>query len=129
MTLLPAPAMRVDGREGPRPLEDFRGRPLHAVAGIGNPARFFRDLRARGLEVIEHPFPDHHAFTPEELSFADDLPVLMTEKDAVKCNAFADPRWWLVPTEAAFAETQARDLLDDVLRKIGPLTSLPEVGS
>jgi tetraacyldisaccharide 4'-kinase len=129
MTLVPGLAMRVDGGEGSRSLEDFRGRPVHAVAGIGNPARFFRDLRARGLEVIEHPFPDHHALTPEELSFGDDLPVLMTEKDAVKCVGFADPRWWLVPTEAVFAETQARELLANVMRKIGPLTSSPEVGS
>jgi len=123
MTLLPGPALRVDGRNGPRPLEDFRGRPLHAVAGIGNPARFFRDLRARGLEIIEHPFPDHHAFTQGELSFTDDLPVLMTEKDAVKCVRFADPRWWLVPTEAAFTERQARELLEHVLRKIGSRSS------
>jgi tetraacyldisaccharide 4'-kinase len=129
MTLMPGPALRVDGGAGARPLEEFRGRPLHAVAGIGNPARFFRDLRARGLEVIEHPFPDHHAFTPRELAFGDDLPVLMTEKDAVKCVGFAVPDGWFVPTEAVFSEAQAREVLDNVLRKIGPLTSLPEVGS
>jgi len=129
MTLLPGAAMRVDGRESPRLLEDFRGRPVHAVAGIGNPARFFRDLRARGLEVIEHPFPDHHPFTRAELSFADELPVLMTEKDAVKCTVGADPRWWYIPTEAVFAEAQARELIDGVLRKIGPLKSLTEVRS
>jgi tetraacyldisaccharide 4'-kinase len=129
MTLQPGPALRVDGRESPRPLEDFRGRPVHAVAGIGNPARFFRDLRARGLEVIEHPFPDHHPFAQADLSFADELPVLMTEKDAVKCAAGADPRWWFVPTDAVFAEAQARELLDGILRKIGPLTSLTEVGT
>src|SRR3569833_3079747 len=122
MSLLPGPAVRVDG-QGSRslPLEDFRGRPLHAVAGIGNPARFFRDLRDRGLEVIEHAFPDHHPFTEGDLSFGDGLPVLMTEKDAVKCTSFAAPGWWLVPTEAMFVQAQAHELLESVLRKIGPL--------
>jgi tetraacyldisaccharide 4'-kinase len=102
---------------------------VHAVAGIGNPARFFRDLRSHGLEVVEHAFPDHHPYTAVDLSFGDDLPVLMTEKDAVKCASFAAPGWWLVPTEAVFAQAQARELLDGVLRKIGSLQSLTEVGS
>jgi tetraacyldisaccharide 4'-kinase len=128
MTLQPGPPVRVDG-QGSQPLEGFRDRAVHAVAGIGNPARFFRDLRDHGLEVVEHAFPDHHPFTRGELSFGDDLPVLMTEKDAVKCAAFADPGWWLVPTEAVFAQAQAHELLDVVLRKLGPLQSLTEVGS
>jgi tetraacyldisaccharide 4'-kinase len=120
MTLLPGDAVRLDGREPPRSLEAFRGRSVHAVAGIGNPARFFRDLRARGLDVMEHAFPDHHPFAAHDLSFGDDLPVLMTEKDAVKCASFADPRLWSVPTTATFSEAQARELLDHVMRKIEP---------
>ena len=118
MTLLPGDAVRLDGREPPRSLEAFRGRSVHAVAGIGNPARFFRDLRARGLDVIEHAFPDHHPFALHDLSFGDDLPVLMTEKDAVKCGSLADARLWSVPTTATFSEAQARELLDHVMRKI-----------
>jgi tetraacyldisaccharide 4'-kinase len=128
MTLLPGDAVRLDGREPPRSLETFRGRSVHAVAGIGNPARFFRDLRARGLDVMEHAFPDHHPFAAHDLSFGDDLPVLMTEKDAVKCASFADPRLWSVPTTATFSEAQARELLDHVMRKIES-RRVPEVKS
>ena len=124
MTLLPGDAVRLDGRERPRSLEEFRGSPVHAVAGIGNPARFFRDLRSRGLDVMEHAFPDHHAFALHDLSFGDALPVLMTEKDAVKCASFADPRLWSVPTTATFSEAQARELLDHVMRKIEFLSSV-----
>jgi tetraacyldisaccharide 4'-kinase len=93
---------------------------VHAVAGIGNPSRFFRDLRALGIEVIEHPFPDHHAFTARDLEFGDDLPVLMTEKDAVKCRAFANPRLWYVPVSARLDEARASELLDHVLRQLNP---------
>jgi tetraacyldisaccharide 4'-kinase len=118
MTLLPGEAVRLDGPESTS-LESFCGGPVHAVAGIGNPGRFFRDLRARGLEVIEHAFADHHPFAPRELSFGDGLPVLMTEKDAVKCTPFAQPGWWSVPVYAAFGAAQERDLLEHVLRKIG----------
>jgi tetraacyldisaccharide 4'-kinase len=119
MTLLPGEAVRLDGQEPARPLESFRGAAVHAVAGIGNPERFFRDLRARGLEVIEHAFADHHPFTPPDLSFGDERAVLMTEKDAVKCTPFARPGWWSVPVAAMFGAAQERDLLEQVLRKIG----------
>jgi tetraacyldisaccharide 4'-kinase len=118
MTLMPGEAVRLDGGASPRPLDEFRGQPVHAVAGIGHPERFFRDLTVRGLKVIEHPFPDHHPFAAHDLSFGDELPVLMTQKDAVKCLSFADARLWSVPTAATFSEIQARDLLERVLQKI-----------
>jgi tetraacyldisaccharide 4'-kinase len=77
------------------------GAPVHAVAGIGNPARFFADLRGLGLEVIEHPFPDHHTYVAADIAFGDGRPVIMTEKDAVKCVAFAGPVHWYLPVQAS----------------------------
>jgi tetraacyldisaccharide 4'-kinase len=83
-----------------RPLGDFAGQRVHAIAGIGNPQRFFAQLRASGLDVAEHAFPDHHAFVAADLAFGDDAPLLMTEKDAVKCADFAQTGWWSVPVRA-----------------------------
>lgn len=90
---------------GHRPLRDFAGQQVHAVAAIGNPARFFDSLRAAGLMPIEHAFADHHPFAPEDIAFADDLPVLMTDKDAVKCVGFSKPHWWRVPVQAVLPPT------------------------
>jgi len=118
MQLTPLEAERIDARGPTRPLEEFRGSPVHAVAGIGNPQRFFAALRERGLEVIEHAFADHHALTPADLAFADELPVLMTEKDAVKCTSFADARLWSVPVSAELAAADAEELLARVLAKL-----------
>ncbi len=73
---------------------------VHAVAGIGNPERFFATLRRLGFEVEPHPFPDHHVYRPEELRFAPAAPVVMTEKDAVKCAGFALPGVWQLPVRA-----------------------------
>lgn len=87
------------------PLSDFAGRPAHAVAGIGNPARFFSSLAAQGIAVDGHPFADHHAFTRDDFTFADGCPVLMTDKDAVKCRHFARANWWRVPVHAVLPES------------------------
>lgn len=81
-------------------LAAFAGQQVHAVAGIGNPARFFSQLRTFGIEVIPHAFPDHHAYSASDLEFGDALPVLMTEKDAMKCAAFANAQHWFVPVDA-----------------------------
>ncbi len=81
-------------------LDDLAGQTVHAVAGIGNPERFFDALTAHGLDVKAHPMPDHHRYTAADLVFDDDRPVLMTEKDAVKCRNMADSRLWAVPAEA-----------------------------
>ncbi len=123
MRLVASEARQVAHAELAQPLEAFRGKPLHAVAGIGNPQRFFAELRARGLEVIEHPFPDHHAFSASDLDFGNGLPVLMTEKDAVKCRKIAGPRLWYVPVEAVLSEADSRRLLEIVMRAIDSFTT------
>lgn len=99
MRLAGGEAVTLDGARR-QPLADFAGRRVHAVAAIGNPARFFDSLRECGIDVVEHAFADHHAFVADDLAFGDELPVLMTDKDAVKCRAFAQPHWWRVPVRA-----------------------------
>jgi len=93
------------------PLERFRPGPVHAVCGIGSPQRFFDTLERAGLTLIRHPFPDHHAFAAADITFDDEIPVLMTEKDAVKCRRFAAARHWCVPLQAELPETFGARLL------------------
>lgn len=97
-----------------QPLADLLQTRVHAVAGIGHPQRFFDTLRGYGIDVVEHPFPDHHRYTPNELAFGDGLPVLMTEKDAVKCRAFAKRNWWSIPVTAVLPES----FIDAVARRL-----------
>ena len=88
---------------------------MHGVAGIGNPERFFRSLAVLGLAVTPHAFADHHAFKPEDLAFADGRPVVMTEKDAVKCQGFDNTRLWMLPVRAALPETVLDAMIDRAL--------------
>ena len=90
---------------------------VHAVAGIGHPLRFFRLLRALGFDVIEHAFPDHHRFVAEDFDFGDNLTVIMTAKDAVKCVAFARPNWHYLSVEAEL-NVNASKSLDALLNKL-----------
>jgi len=105
---LPGFRMRLTGRRFQNLLNpavhllasELEDRPLHAVAGIGNPARFFATLHALGLRFRPHPFPDHFRYRADDLAFAGEETLLMTEKDAVKCTAFARENWWSLPVEA-----------------------------
>lgn len=85
-------------------ITDFAGQRVHAIAGIGNPQRFFTQLRQANIDVIEHEFADHHNFSQTDLNFNDQLPIIMTEKDAVKCQFFADERAWFIATETNVSE-------------------------
>jgi tetraacyldisaccharide 4'-kinase len=84
-----------------RPVDHFpRGQQVHAVAGIGNPQRFFNTLEGLHWRPVPHAFADHAVFSAQALSFTPALPLVMTEKDAVKCASFAAPDWWYLAVEA-----------------------------
>lgn len=95
--LLQEPAKQIDIADF---INEFKGQRVHAVAGIGHPQRFFNQLELLGLTIVPHAFPDHHAYTPQDLQFAAGEPVIMTEKDAVKCVTFAQSDWWFMPISA-----------------------------
>jgi tetraacyldisaccharide 4'-kinase len=112
-----APASWVQGAHGFQIGGHLR---VHAVAGIGNPGRFFTTLRALGLDVIEHPFPDHHPFSAADLTFGDTLPVVMTEKDAVKCIGLArNAHCWYLAVDAMLPDS----LLHAVIGRIAARTA------
>lgn len=100
MALETTQAYKLNDRKAKVSLAEFKNQTVHAVAGIGNPDRFFASLKLAGLRIIEHPYPDHHVFSKNELEFADNAPVLITEKDAVKCEKFDISNCWVVAAEA-----------------------------
>ncbi len=99
MRLVPVALRAVADPHRARPLEDLRGLEVDAVAGIGHPGRFFATLRELGARVREHPFPDHHRYRREDLAGLPG-PIVMTEKDAVKCAG-------IVPADAWYLEVTA----------------------
>lgn len=114
------PTALVNVASGERQALDFfpPGQALHAVAGIGNPQRFFLTLEALNWQPIAHAFADHATYSAAALAFSPSLPLLMTEKDAVKCRAFAPPDWWYLAVDArpspafsAWLDTQLDTLL------------------
>jgi tetraacyldisaccharide 4'-kinase len=97
MTTHAARAISLYDSSVSRDLAGFGQESVHAVAGIGNPQRFFTRLKQAGMRLEEHVFPDHHAYVVTDLDFADERPVIMTEKDAVKCRCLGLKNGWYVP--------------------------------
>ena len=95
----------------------FARKKLHAVAGIGNPKRFFDHLSQLGLTTVDHAFPDHHTYIASDLDFGECEALLMTEKDAVKCEAFAREHWYALQVEAELAPA----FFDFILAKLNGL--------
>ena len=102
-----------------RPLSEFEQ--VNAIAGIGNPARFFTMLQQQGIQLNDYQaLQDHQKFSAELLQkFGENQPLFMTEKDAVKCTAFAQPNWWYVPVEAQIDGAAAAQLIDQLAQKCG----------
>ena len=103
---------RVANRQEHCLADAFRGRRVHAMAGIGRPERFFGQLEGMGLSIERRPFPDHHAFTPADLAIPDGDVLLMTEKDAVKCAPFAPADSWVWPVRAQLAPGAAELIVE-----------------
>lgn len=99
-TLEPGLFRRVNTPDVRAAATRFVARRVHALAGIGHPERFFATLAALKIDAIAHSFPDHYWFTAADLAFPDAEVILMTEKDAVKCESFADARCWYLPVRA-----------------------------
>ena len=95
-------------------LASLSGQTVHAIAGIGNPQRFFTTLTEQGIKCIEHPKADHHHFELADVQFEDTLPVLMTEKDAVKCRKLGANKLWYVPVEAQLPDDFSTALLNEI---------------
>jgi tetraacyldisaccharide 4'-kinase len=108
--LKPSDFHSVLDKDSTKSIEDFKNKKIHAIAGIANPDLFFNLLRELGLTFIAHPFKDHHIFTAEEINFDADY-ILMTEKDAVKCEKFADNRYWYLPVAAQVNDNLAENIL------------------
>jgi tetraacyldisaccharide 4'-kinase len=103
--------------------DELRGKRLYAVAGIGDPARFFAQLGELGLEFTAHAFPDHHRYTTSDLAFANDGVLLMTEKDAVKCAALNLAEAWVLPVKALIEDPPGQaGLLETILEKLNGCT-------
>jgi tetraacyldisaccharide 4'-kinase len=117
-TLSPGAAVNLLTGER-RQLARFLGLQVHAVAGVGNPQAVFDALREAGLDVTPHPLPDHAPIDPVALPFPEDATVLMTEKDAVKCLAYARAGWWYLELDLGMERGAARDLLALVLERAG----------
>jgi len=100
MRLAASDAVNLADPQQRRALGEFQGVTVHAVAGIGVPQRFFAMLAEHGIEATGHPFADHHPFSPLDIMPFKNDPVLMTEKDAIKCQGFATENLWYVPVTA-----------------------------
>jgi len=105
MDYIVKPLQSLVDNDQKREITTFKTGKVHAISGTGHPDRFFRLLKKQGLSIIEHVFPDHHLFKSSDIQFDDDLAIVMTEKDAVKCVKFAGKNHWYLPIDVEMSNT------------------------
>ncbi len=101
-----------------KPASHFADKKLIAIAGIGNPQRFFDLLTALGLSFETMAFVDHYAFSAQDFTQFSGKTILMTEKDAVKCQKFLTVDAWYLPVTATLSSTMKTELLTLILQKL-----------
>jgi tetraacyldisaccharide 4'-kinase len=111
MTLEPVVFYNLKNPQITKKIDEFKNQTVHAFAGIGNPNRFFQTLRQLGLNVIEHAFPDHYVFQPADFLLKNEI-IIMTEKDAVKCDKIANENCWCLKIEAKLSDEFNNNLLN-----------------
>ena len=121
MVLKPSAAKSIGNNKlEPTEWDVFAKGKIHAVAGIGNPERFFLSCEKLNYKFIKHSFPDHHNFVIDDINFDDELGVLMTEKDAVKCASFATSKHWYLPVDV----NTNKLFITDLINRINKLVSI-----
>lgn len=118
MTLLPGKIHCVKTQKCLEELSFFADKNLIAMAGIGNPERFFQTLTELGLRFVKHPMPDHYIYSVKDFEAADDIYYLMTEKDAVKCQSFAKETWFYLPVTTELSSEFKTAFVSKVKQKI-----------
>ena len=111
MTLLPTQFVSMNNFQEKIDCVHFPYKNIHAVAGIGHPERFFSTLKTLGFTIKPHSFKDHYSYDAHDFEFKDEYPIVMTEKDAVKCFSFADQRYWYLSITAKMNKRLEQELL------------------
>lgn len=114
MVLEPIIFYNLKNPEITKTINAFKNKTIHAVAGIGNPKRFFQTLHNKlGLNIIEHPFPDHYIFHSSDFLFKGET-IIITEKDAVKCDRIAIENCWCLRIEAKLSDKLAKLIINNL---------------
>jgi tetraacyldisaccharide 4'-kinase len=127
MQLAPGLLHALNGSETWR-LSQFSGCRVNAIAGIANPDRFFRTLHQAGLQTSNHAFPDHHVYSRHDFSVLErGLPLIMTEKDAVKCRELGLQNAWFLAVEAVLPSSWESKFLQRLEAGCAGLPEHPEL--